>query len=240
MNDIQQSPRSESVAPLKEAPGAKASFHLGLWGLIANLLCCLPVGMGLAIAALVKHGKAKRAAAEVPDRYRRPNSTGFVLGIAALVSTLLVLPMIGMVSAIAVPALLGQRERARLTLVHYNAALARGKIMLALGELSDPSGARKAGYPTTIYEGTHQGLVRKAEDAIAIVLKDPEIQSLHNPYETGPAYRKGEPQADDLGVVRIQVMAAKDESSAPTILVVGCTRDTWGKIQTYTETIPVF
>ncbi len=100
--------------PLEEAPGAKAATRLGIWSLVSNVLCgCFPVAIGLGIAALVKHGKAKRAAEAEPNRYAAPSNTGLVTGIIGIVWTIFALFYIGIISAIAIPALLGQRERAR-------------------------------------------------------------------------------------------------------------------------------
>jgi type II secretory pathway pseudopilin PulG len=96
---------------LDEAPGARAGRILGIWALISGLLC-FPVGIVLAILAMVKTNEAFRHAAQSPGRYQQPSRAGTVMGIIALVipGCLFVL---GIMSAIAIPALLGQRSRAR-------------------------------------------------------------------------------------------------------------------------------
>ncbi len=99
---------------LEPAPGAKAATRLGIWSLLSNVLCgCFPLAIGLGIGAIVKHGKAKQAAQAEPGRFLPPSSTGLVTGIIGIAWTLFALAYIGIISAVAVPALLGQRERAR-------------------------------------------------------------------------------------------------------------------------------
>ncbi len=96
---------------LQEAPGARAAFHCGLWALI-TLLLCMPASIALGIIALVQSKKASSLAQEAPERYVPPSSAGRIMGIIAL-SVLPVVMIIGMVSAIAIPALVQQRGRAR-------------------------------------------------------------------------------------------------------------------------------
>lgn len=114
-----QNPYSSPASPvienqsgmLEEAPGAKVAFHCGLWALISVLLC-FPVSLVLGIVALVQSSKAKRLALTFPETYQYPTNAGMIMSIVAL-SVLPILFIIGMVSAIAIPALLGQRTRAR-------------------------------------------------------------------------------------------------------------------------------
>ncbi|MCE1228912.1 MAG: hypothetical protein LWX11_05430 [Firmicutes bacterium] len=101
-------------SPLMEAPGARASRICGIWAIILAFTCIgLPVAFILGVVALVQHSKAKRLAQQLPDQYLQPGASGLVLGIVSLVLPFVMLPFIGIVSAIAIPALLGQRERAR-------------------------------------------------------------------------------------------------------------------------------
>jgi hypothetical protein len=102
---------SEFTGALQEAPGARASFHCGLWGLI-TILFCLPASLILGIIALVQASKAKRFALSSPNLYVYPSNAGMIMGIIS-VAVLPILFIIGMISAIAIPALLGQRTRAR-------------------------------------------------------------------------------------------------------------------------------
>lgn len=118
----------ETSSSLPEAPGARAAFHCGLWGIIANFVLCLPASIGLGITAIVQANKARRLAQEHPDQYRRPTSSGLVMGIASLALLAVMPPFIGIVSAIAIPAILSQRSRAR-----DKAAI--GNLMQGMGDL---------------------------------------------------------------------------------------------------------
>ncbi len=99
--------------PLPQPPGARASFHLGLWSLLSNLLLLLPVSIGLGIAAIVTNRRAAHRAEAAPGTYQKPASTGLILGIVGLCIAPVMLVFLGIISAIAIPALLGQRGRAR-------------------------------------------------------------------------------------------------------------------------------
>lgn len=96
-----------------QPPGARASFHLGLWALISALILLLPVAIGLGIAAIVTNRRAVHRAEAAPESYAKPASTGLILGITSLCIAPVMLFFLGIVSAIAIPALLGQRARAR-------------------------------------------------------------------------------------------------------------------------------
>ena len=109
MNDAPSAPTF-----LEPAPGARAAKLCGIWSLVLSFTCvCLPIGFVLAIIALVQQAKAKRMAKEHPDYYETPTATGLVTGIIGLAMPVLMLPFIGIVSAIAIPAMLSQRGRAR-------------------------------------------------------------------------------------------------------------------------------
>jgi len=96
---------------LPVAPGASAAKTTGILSLIFAFLC-LPVGIVLAIVALVQHSKAKTAYSLSPGSYQPVSSVGRTTAIIGLVLPVLLF-FIGLVSAIAIPALLGQRGRAR-------------------------------------------------------------------------------------------------------------------------------
>ncbi|MCE1205529.1 MAG: hypothetical protein LWW79_13100 [Holophagaceae bacterium] len=68
--------------------------------------------MILAIVALVQHNKAKNAYAANPEAFQPVGSVGLVTAIVGLILPL-VLAVIGIIAAISIPALLGQRSRAR-------------------------------------------------------------------------------------------------------------------------------
>jgi type II secretory pathway pseudopilin PulG len=107
-----------SAANRMEAPGASASRTCGIIALVAGILLgpfCIgiPIALTLGIVAIVKANQAKRLAAQFPDQYLPPSSAGLVMGILGIALPALLLPFIGIISAIAVPAVLGQRARAR-------------------------------------------------------------------------------------------------------------------------------
>ncbi|HXC16881.1 MAG TPA: hypothetical protein VNV60_05510 [Holophagaceae bacterium] len=105
---------NEAPLPLSAAPGARGAKLCGIWSIVASLTCVgIPIGIVLAIIALVQQAKARRLAKENPDHYEMPTATGLVTGILGLAMPVLMLPFIGIVSAIAIPALLSQRARAR-------------------------------------------------------------------------------------------------------------------------------
>jgi uncharacterized membrane protein len=98
---------------LGEAPGAKAARTCGLLSILCAITCIgIPVAIVLGIVALVQQAKAKRLARDFPQDYRLPTASGMVMGIAGLVMPLIMLPFVGIVSAIAIPAFLHQQQRA--------------------------------------------------------------------------------------------------------------------------------
>jgi type II secretory pathway pseudopilin PulG len=103
----------ETNVLLPEAPGAKAARHCGIWAIITAIILCLPVSIVLAIIAIVQNGKAKRFVEASPSSYSKPSGAGLILGIVALAILPVMLMFAGIVAAIAIPAMLGQRARAR-------------------------------------------------------------------------------------------------------------------------------
>lgn len=97
---------------LSEAPGAKAARTCGLLSIIFAITCIgTPVAIVLGIVALVQQSKAKRLASDFPQEFRMPAASGMVMGIVGLVIPILMLPFVGIVSAIAIPAFLSQKGR---------------------------------------------------------------------------------------------------------------------------------
>jgi hypothetical protein len=98
---------------LPEAPGAKSARTCGLLSILLAITCLgIPVAIVLGIVALVQQAKAKRLASAYPQGYRTPTASGFVMGIVGLVLPLLMLPFLGIVAAIAIPAYLSYQGRA--------------------------------------------------------------------------------------------------------------------------------
>jgi F0F1-type ATP synthase membrane subunit c/vacuolar-type H+-ATPase subunit K len=85
-----------SVSTLPRAPGASTAKTTGILSLVLGPIC-LPVGLVLAIVALVQQRKATRAVAESPGAFQPVGRTGFVTAIVGLVLSL-TLATFGMVA----------------------------------------------------------------------------------------------------------------------------------------------
>lgn len=121
---------------LEPAPGAKGAKVCGILSIVFALTCLgIPVAIVLGIVALVQQGKAKRAVQAQPGRFAPVPATGLVTGIIGLVLPVVLLPFVGIVSAIAVPALLGQREMARAKVVQSHVAMAKREARLTADAL---------------------------------------------------------------------------------------------------------
>lgn len=117
---------SAPMQPMEPAPGAKTASTCGILGLVLAIPC-FPIGIVLAIVALVQHSKAKKAEAAEPRRYLPVPSTGFVTAIIALIIAP-ILAIIGIISAIAIPAMLGQRQRAQERMVQSQVMILKSEI----------------------------------------------------------------------------------------------------------------
>ena len=96
------------------SPGVKTGRVCGILAIVLALSCVgIPVAIILGIVAIVKTSKARSLARSYPETYELPSSAGLILGIVGLCLPLVMLPFAGIVSAIAIPALLSQRARAR-------------------------------------------------------------------------------------------------------------------------------
>ncbi|WP_005032250.1 hypothetical protein [Holophaga foetida] len=106
---------------LPEAPGARASRHCGIWALVLVIIF-FPAAVILGIIAIVQNNKAKTLARNAPDTYRAPSSAGMIMGILSLVAIPVFLFLAGVFAAIAIPAFIGQRNRAqdRVALTHLS------------------------------------------------------------------------------------------------------------------------
>lgn len=166
-----------SDAFLTPAPGAKAAKLCGILAIVFALTCVgFPIAIILGIVALVQQAKAKRLAKAQPETYLPVPATGLVTGIIGLVLPVLMLPFIGIVSAIAIPALLGQRERARELAVQAMVDAARRQTEILVAE-------QHAKAP---------GQVPSQDAVIQALAKDPGLQAFKNPVTPGaPAFKRG-------------------------------------------------
>jgi len=153
-----------------------------------------------------------------------------------LIELLLVLGIIGVISAIAIPALLGQRERSRAKVLQQQAITIVGDLTTTLGELSDIPSERKTGLPNTTYPDTPAGNLAKAQDAITVVLAGANFANVRNPYTSGAnAYQVAATPAagtGNLGSIYLDTAFANSGDS-PYICVTGIYRDAQGSTAQY-------
>ncbi len=163
---------SPSENQMKEAaPGAKTGRICGILAIVLALTCVgIPIAIILGIIAIVKTGKARGLARSYPETYEMPNSAGLILGIVGLCLPIVMLPFAGIVSAIAVPALLGQRARARdhALMVQWAQVRSRAEIMAME---SHTSGTRPL----------------RGEEAITLLMADTSLKALKNTHNPGEA-----------------------------------------------------
>lgn len=156
------------VSPLMPAPGAKAAKVCGILAIVFALTCVgIPIAVVLGIVALVQHAKAKRLARTQPGTYEAVPATGLVTGIVGLALPVLLLPVAGIASAIAIPAFLGQRARAREAAlrVNFRAVQTRAEALVLEAQAKAP------------------GQPQEAAAIIGRVVADPGLAGLRNPYD---------------------------------------------------------
>ena len=183
---------------LVAAPGAKAAKVCGILAIVFSLTCVgIPVAIILGIVALVQQGKAKRLAKAEPERFLPVPATGLVTGIIGLVLPVFMLPFVGIVSAIAIPALLVQRERAREATVQSNLNVARAQAEAAVQNL----------------QAKAPGQVPSQDGIIQSLSQDPQLLALKNPITpNAPAFQRG--TSGPLGTV--MVYADKEDEGGVT------------------------
>lgn len=153
------------------APGAKAGRICGILAIVLALTCVgIPIAIILGIVAIVKTSKAKRLARSYPETYDMPTNVGLVLGIVGLCLPVVMLPFVGIVSAIAIPALLSQRVRARDNALLFQWAQVQARAE-AIALESRTSGAR----PLT------------GAEAIQLLMADASLKALKNTQNPGDA-----------------------------------------------------
>ncbi|MFN8011043.1 MAG: hypothetical protein U0P81_06535 [Holophagaceae bacterium] len=211
--DNPYTPSHASMDILPQPPSAGKAKLFGILGICSHVLCLLgaPFAILFGILALVRHARAKREHAEYPDAYARPHATGLVTGIVALGLLVMALPMTGIVSAIAIPALLGQREKAKIRAVESLMNNVSGE----LARTGDDLAARTPGRPV------------QAQEVVSTVLgmRNYQYPAAKNPYGgTGSPYRLGDGPAGPGEVALEPVQAFLDPMTAerhPAVVVRG-------------------
>jgi len=158
-------------------PGVKAAKVCGILAILFALTCVgFPVAFVLGIVALVQHGKARRLVKAEPGVYPPVPATGLVTGILGLVLPVLMLPFVGMASAVAIPALLAQRERAQETAVLSNLGVVRAQAEATLLAMQTKA----------------PGQTPSPDLVIQALSTDPRVQGLRNPVlSDAPAVQRG-------------------------------------------------
>ena len=151
---------------LSQAPGARAAKICGILAIGFALTCAgIPIAIILGIVALVKQGKAKRVARAAPYQYEPVPATALVTGIIGLVLSAIMIPVGGIVSAVAIPAFLIQRERAREAAVQSTLEVVQKQAQTLLADLQVRQPARAP-----------------FQDALLEALtRDPVVKALKNP-----------------------------------------------------------
>lgn len=116
-----------------------------------------------------------------------------------LIELLLVLAIIGIISAIAVPALLGQRQSARNSRTAAQASNIAATLQIAFHMGEKPAIERPVPRLAALGDTT------SATDVLAEVLTRDEFLRLKNPFTNGPAYVNGAPAvAGDVGIALVE------------------------------------
>lgn len=178
-------------APAKvEAPGARTARICGIAAIVCALTCVgIPIALILGIVALVKASKAKALARSYPETYEMPSAAGMILGIVGLCLPVVMLPFAGIVSAIAVPALLGQRQRARDHVQEAQWTLVRIQAMAL-----------------PVVQGTPGDHPLTGEEAIQRLMGDPNLRALKNIQAPGEPVliRSTEPRPGTIALSPLQ------------------------------------
>lgn len=163
------------------------------------------------------------------------NQKGFTL-----IELLLVLAIIGIISAIAIPALLGQRERAKATATKDNTVAIVGDLQSVIGELSDAPSQRKTSYPPDVYAASATGNKAKADAAITLVMARANFAGAKNPYDGSAAFVVGAASVVDANAGKVSVDATSaNVASQPVITVTGVWKDANGVATSSVKTVTV-
>jgi len=165
------------------------------------------------------------------------NQKGFTL-----IELLLVLAIIGIISAIAIPALLGQRERAKATATKDNTVSVCADLTSTLAVVGDPPSERPAAMAATLWTTSAADYLAKANEAVKFTTGangKTNFTNAKNPYNGGTVYTAGVPTvaAANAGIVYIDTATA-NVASNPIITVTGIYKDNNGVAQSLVKTVP--
>lgn len=165
------------AAALPLAPGAKAAKTCGLLSLLFALTVVgFPVALVLGVVALVQHAKAKRQVQGEPGAFQPLSVIGRVTGVVGLLLPMVLVPLVAIFGAGALPTFRAQRERAQLAAVQANLDLAR----------------RTAEAAVLAFHAKSPGQVPSPDGIIRELARDPAILALQNPVTRGaPALTRG-------------------------------------------------
>lgn len=159
-----------------------------------------------------------------------------------LIELLLVLAIIGIISAIAVPALLGQRERAKATAVKDNTVNCVADLTSVISGLTDPPSERATELGDASYDGQYIALAAKACDVIATRTS---YANTKNPYRSGTGVvtyvvTATAPTADDTTVGNTYLdYSGIDDTAGGSINVTGVFKNANGTISTITKPVAI-
>lgn len=180
-----------------EAPGAKAARICSILAISFGVTCVgIPAAIVLGIIALVQHAKAKRLAGEFPAEFRKPAPSGFVLGLIGLILPILMMPIAGIVTAIAVPAFMAQRERAASQVMRNNLLNMIGDLATMYGrgiETGQDQPSITASLEQILRSSTDRNPISTDDMAFRQTLAIVEVQSVEE------AQQRAEAQANALG-----------------------------------------
>lgn len=204
---------------LQDAPGAKAAKTCGILSIVFAITCVgFPLAAILGIVALVKQGSAKRLAREAPGTYRTPPAGAMALALVGLVLAGLSVPTLGIGAAVAIPAFVTYRDKARATVLQQNLQTVKTQAEQLLLENGNQS----------------------ADQLAQALLSDPALASLQNPFDPKAAALEIAQIPAQHGTLAL--WPATEEGSDGTIrtkLRMVASYPERGEVKQFTEELPV-
>lgn len=204
---------------LQDAPGAKAAKTCSILSIVFAITCVgFPLAAILGIVALVKQTSAKRLAREAPGTYRTPPSGAMAMALVGLVLAGLSVPTLGIGAAIAIPAFVTYRNKARATVLQQNlqTVLTRAEQLLL--------------------ENGNQ----PAEQLAQALLSDPALASLQNPFDPKATAMEMAETPSQHGTLALWPATEEGpDGTTQTKLLLVATYPEAREVKQLTETLPV-